>query len=72
MKVGVNKIHLNNKQDTKILSRLVLDYVQLLNMVKILFNQTYNKKDYHITNMMKSTNNLRALCCNQKVGNHTN
>lgn len=71
MILGVNKIHLNNKQDTKILSRFVLDYAHLLNMVKILFNQTFDKKDYHITNIMKSANNLRALCCNQKGGkNH--
>ena len=71
MTLGVNKIHLNNKQDTKILSRLVLDYAHLLNMVKILFNQTYTKKDYHITNIMISAKNLRALCCNQKGGkNH--
>lgn len=68
MAKGVNKIHIHNKQDVKVLSRFVLDYSHMLNMVKILFNETYKKRHFHITNIMQNANALRAICCNQAGG----
>ncbi len=78
MAIGVDKIHITNLDDVKFIQRHMVQYMNFVNLFKIIFNHEIKLaqasqeldelKKYKVTNLLQDISVVRAVFCNQTGG----